>query len=236
MKIQNLKQSAKRHPPSPDPSRKGSIRRDRGPLGRGNKLLIIGLTGGIGMGKSTAAHLLSGFGLPIYSADHAVHALLQKGGKGVKPIARLFPEAIQDAAIDRALLGRLVFGEPAKLKKLEMILHPLVQKAERDFLKQARREKAPAVVLEIPLLFETGAEKRCDTTICVTAPKAIQKARVLKRKGMNAAKLKAILARQMPDRDKRRRADYVVRTGVGRADTRRQLQEIIEGLGVREKG
>ena len=195
-------------------------------------MLIIGLTGSIGMGKSTAASILSGFGLPIYNADHAVHALLQKGGKGVKPIAKLFPEACHDGAIDRAELGRLVFGKPGKLRKLEAILHPLVQKAERDFLKQARRNQARAVVLEIPLLFETGAEKRCDMTICVTAPKAIQKARVLKRKGMTAAKLKAILARQMPDRDKRRRADYVVRTGVSRTDTKKQLRKILEGLEV----
>jgi dephospho-CoA kinase len=121
----------------------------------------------------------------------------------------------------------LVFGKPAKLKKLEAILHPLVRRAERHFINQAKRAKAAAVVLEIPLLFETGGEKRCDITICVTAPKAVQKARVLRRKGMDEARLKAILARQMPDAEKRRHADFVVRTGVSRADTKRQLRDIL---------
>jgi len=195
-------------------------------------MIIIGLTGGIGMGKSTAAAILNKFGLPIYDADKAVHGLLQKGGKAVKPVAKLFPECVNKGAIDRAILGRLVFGKPAQLKKLEKILHPLVRRAERDFLKQARRDKAPAAVLEIPLLFETGAEDRCDITICVTATRAVQKARVLKRKGMTSQRLAAILQRQMPDKDKRNRADFVVRTHKGRVDTRRQLQDIIKKLEV----
>ncbi len=193
-------------------------------------MLIIGLTGGIGMGKSTAAKILAGFGLPIHNADQAVHMLLQKNGKAVKPIAKIFPEAFSHGAIDRSMLGKMVFGKPAKLKKLENILHPLVRKAEQNFLKQAKRDQAPAVVLEIPLLFETGAEKRCDLTVCVTAPNAIQKARVLMRKDMNTAKMKAILARQMPDAEKRRRADFVVKTGVSVADTKRQLRSILDHL------
>jgi dephospho-CoA kinase len=193
-------------------------------------MLIIGLTGGIGMGKSAAAEILRGFGLPVYNADHAVHALLRKGGKGVKPVARLFPRALKNGAIDRAVLGQSAFGEPAKLKKLERILHPLARRTEREFLKQARRRKVAAAVLEIPLLFETGAEKRCDVTLCLTASKAAQKARVLRRKGMNAVKLAAILKRQMPDSEKRRRADYVIRTDVSRGDTKRHLRKIIQRL------
>jgi dephospho-CoA kinase len=199
-------------------------------------MLIIGLTGGIGMGKSTAAAILSAFGLPVHNADHAVHDLLRKGGKAVRPVAKLFPESLQGGAIDRAILGKIVFGKPARLRKLEKILHPLVQKAECDFLRRARREKAVAAVLEIPLLFETGAEKRCDVTLCVAAPKAVQKARVLKRKGMTPARFRAIVALQMPAAEKRRRADYVVRTGVGRADTKRQLRKIVLGLGARGSG
>ena len=191
-------------------------------------MLIIGLTGGIGMGKSTAAKILAGFGLPVYDADCAVHALLSKGGAAVKPVAKIFPEALHNGAIDRALVGKAAFAHPEKLRKLEKILHPLVHRVEREFLKQARRAKAKAVVLEIPLLFETGAEKRCDVTLCVTAPKSIQKLRVMKRKGMTAARYKSILVRQMPDAEKQRRADYTVNTGKSRADTQKQLRRILD--------
>jgi dephospho-CoA kinase len=193
-------------------------------------MLIVGLTGSIGMGKSTAASILKSFGLPVHNADQAVHALLEKGGKAVRPVAKIFPEAVKNNAIDRAVLGKMVFGKPAQLKKLEKILHPLVVNAERAFIKQAKRDGLAAVVLEIPLLFETGAEKRCDITICVSAPKAVQKARVLKRKGMTAARFKAILARQMPAAEKCRRADFVVGTGISRANTKRQLQSILQFL------
>jgi len=193
-------------------------------------MLVIGLTGGIGMGKSTAADILSSFGLPVYNADRAVHALLDKGGAAVKLVAKLFPAALKNGAIDRSVVGSLVFNKPVLLKKLETILHPLVQRIEREFLKQAQRDKIAAVVLEIPLLFETGAEKRCDVTICVTAPKAVQKARVLKRKGMTPERFKSIVARQMPDKEKRQRADFVVKTGVSRADTKKQLNAILDHL------
>lgn len=194
-------------------------------------MLIIGLTGGIGMGKSTAARIFAGFGLPVHSADEAVHALLGKNGKAVKKIARIFPESVRDGAIDRHLLAQLVFGKPRKLKKLEAVLHPLVRQAEREFLRAARHDKRVAAVLEIPLLFETGAEKRCDVVLCVTAPRAVQKARVLRRKGMTAARFKAIVRRQMPDAEKKKRADFIIKTGEGLADTRRQLERILERLG-----
>ncbi len=185
--------------------------------------LIIGLTGSIGMGKSTAAKVLSGFGLPVHNADAAVHALLSPGSAAVKPVARLFPNALKRGGIDRALLGKEVFGAPKKLKELEGILHPLVGKKEREFLRRAQKDRAPAVVLDIPLLFETGAEARCDVTLCVTASKIVQKERVLKRHGMDAARFRAILKQQMPDKEKRSRADFVINTSKGMADTKRQL-------------
>jgi len=195
-----------------------------------NKVMVIGLTGGIGMGKSTAAKILRGFGLPIYSADAAVHELLGKGGKAVKPVAKLFPDALKAGQIDREHVGRAVFHDRTKLKQLEKILHPLVLAEEKKFLKAAARGRKRAAVLEIPLLFETGGEKRCDVTICVTAPLAIQKIRVLARAGMTAAKLKAIRARQMANADKLKRADFIVRTGKDFADTRAQLRRIIDDL------
>lgn len=196
-------------------------------------MIVIGLTGGIGMGKSAAAKIFRNFGLPVYNADHAVHAMLKKGGKAVKPVAKIFPEAFLHGVIDRKKLGRIVFGHKAKLKKLEKILHPLVRKEENKFLAKARTRKKPAAVLEIPLLFETGGNKRCDVTICVTAPKSVQGTRVMQRPGMSKEKFKAIQALQMPDGKKRKLADYVVNTGGSIAATRKQLAEIVKGLGAR---
>jgi len=197
---------------------------------KGRKILIVGLTGGIGMGKSAAAKILRGFGLPVYEADRAVHALLRKGGKGVKPVARLFPEVFKRCAIDRKRLGQIVFGRPDKLRSLEKVLHPLVRQAENEFLRKARKQKKSAAVLEIPLLFETGGHRRCDYVICVVAPKAIQKARVMQRRGMTAKKLKAILARQMPDRKKRSIADFVVDTGSSYRATRKKLHNVLNTI------
>ncbi|MGE3624318.1 MAG: dephospho-CoA kinase [Bdellovibrionales bacterium] len=191
---------------------------------------IVGLTGGIGMGKSTAAAMLRRMGFPVHEADSVVHALLRKGGAGVKPVAKLFPGALRKQAIDRKRLGLEVFAKPARLKRLEKILHPLVQAAEAEFLAGARRGGARAAILDIPLLFETGAEKRCDAVICVTAPKALQRARVMARPGMTAAKFRAIVKRQMPDTEKRRRADYRADTGSGLAATRRQLRHIMDAI------
>jgi len=190
--------------------------------------LVIGLTGSIGMGKSTAAKILSGFGLPIYSADAAVHEALKKGGKAVKKVAKLFPATLKRNAIDRKALGREVFHAPQKLRALESILHPLAQQAERRFIRANRR--AAAVILEIPLLFETGAQQRCDLVLVVTAARAIQRQRVLRRAGMTPEKFRAIQRQQMPDAEKRRRADLVVNTGKGLADTRRQLKQALAAL------
>jgi dephospho-CoA kinase len=193
---------------------------------------VIGLTGGIGMGKSTAARILRSLGLPVYVADKAVHALLRKNGRAAKEVARLFPAACKNGAIDRKQLGKIVFANAAKLKRLEKILHPLVREMEAEFLGKMRKRKKPAAILEIPLLFETGADKRCDYVFCVTAPLAVQRNRVLHRREMTVQKLKAILKRQMPDREKRRLADYVIDTGGSYAATKKQLRSALYRMGI----
>ena len=193
-------------------------------------MIIIGLTGSIGMGKTTVAGILKKLGYPVYSADEAVHHVLKKGGKAVKAVAKIFPESLKRGAIDRKILGKIVFGQPRKLRQLEKIIHPLLRDIERKFLQKARKKKAPAAILEIPLLFETGADKRCDITLCVTAPAAVQRARVLARKGMTKEKLKAILARQMSNKEKCAKADYVVPTGTSRRDTEKFLRKLFDEL------
>jgi dephospho-CoA kinase len=193
-------------------------------------MMIIGLTGGIGMGKSTVAKILRELGFPIYSADQAVHDIMKKGGKAMAPVAKLFPEVIKRGAIDRQLLGRAVFGQPKKLRQLEKIIHPLIRDAERAFLQKARKAKASAVILEIPLLFETKADKRCDVTLSVTAPRAIQKARVLARPNMTEEKFHAILSHQMPDSEKRKKADHIIPTGTSLHATEKHIYKILGKL------
>jgi dephospho-CoA kinase len=190
------------------------------------KMMIIGLTGSIGMGKSTGAKMLKKRGLPVYNADQAVHAALKKNGAAVGKIAKLFPETLQKGAIDKKKLAAIVFADPKALRQIEKILHPLAEKAEKAFLAEARREGKKAVLLEIPLLFETGAEKRCDVTICLTAAAKIQKARVLARPAMTEARFKAIRKRQMSESEKKKRATFIVNTGKNLADTERQLYQI----------
>src|SRR5579872_6774145 len=171
---------------------------------------ILGLTGGIGMGKSTAAALLTDLGVPVYDADRAVHALLAPGGAAVKAVVRAFPAAKAGRGVSRLKLGKLVFGKPGALKRLEAILHPLVRRQENAFLRRMRARRAPLVVLDIPLLYETGGERRCDAVIVVSAPRRVQRARVMARPNMTEQRFRAILAKQMPDHEKRRRADYIV--------------------------
>src|SRR5690349_10798498 len=187
-------------------------------------MVILGLTGSIGMGKSTAAKMLVRMGVPVHDSDAAVHRLLGRGGAAVPLIDREFPGSVREGAVDRAALGKIVFHDPTALRRLEAILHPLVQCGQRRFLARCAARHAPVAVLDIPLLYETGAERRVDAVICVTAPPAIQRARVLARPGMNSEKLAGILARQTPDREKRRRADFVVSTSLGRAFTLRALR------------
>jgi dephospho-CoA kinase len=188
---------------------------------------ILGLTGSIGMGKSTAARMLRRLGVPVHDADAVVHRLLGRGGAAVAAVESAFPGVVVGGAVDRTELGRRVFGDNTALKRLEAILHPMVREAEHRFLQAARRRKAPLVVLDIPLLFETGGEKRCDATAVVTAPAFLQAQRVLARPGMTPARLAAVLAKQMPDAEKRKRADFIVPTGLGRGPALRRLRAIV---------
>lgn len=188
---------------------------------------VIGLTGGIGMGKSTAAAAFRRAGLPVFDADAAVHRLQARGGRAVPAIARAFPGAMRDGAVDRAALRQAVVFDPAAMRRLEAILHPMVRAEERAFLGRARRAGRRAAVLDIPLLLETGGERRVDQVVVVSAPPAVQLARVRRRRGMTDAQARAIIARQMPDREKRRRADVVVHTGLSRRHALRALRRLI---------
>ena len=194
-------------------------------------MIVLGLTGSVGMGKSTAAAMLRRLGIPVHDSDAAVHRALAPRGAGVEAVAVAFPGVRDEAGgIDRAALGRRVFGDAAALRRLERILHPLVRLSQQRFLRQTRGQRRPVVVLDIPLLFETGGAKRCDRVMVVSAPGALQRARVMARPGMTEARLRAVLAQQMPDAEKRRRADYIVPSGLGRAITLRRLKRILAGL------
>jgi dephospho-CoA kinase len=191
---------------------------------------ILGLTGSIGMGKSTAAGTFRRLGVPVFDADAAVHRLQGRGGAAVAPIEAAFPGTTGDGQVNREALRARVLGDAAALKRLERIVHPLVRQAERRFLAALRRRGEGLAVLDVPLLFETGGEARVDAIIVVSAPAAVQRARVLARGGMTAERLAAILARQMPDAEKRRRADHVVRTGLSRHAAQRQIRRIVREL------
>ncbi len=191
-------------------------------------MLVIGLTGGIGMGKSAAAEHLSRSGIPVFNADACVHRLYE--GEAVPLIEAAFPGVTRAGKVDRTLLAAEVAGKPERLGKLEAIVHPLVVKAEIEVLIEEEKKGAEFAVLEIPLLFETGADSRVDVTIVLSAPPHVQRERVLARPGMTAEKLEHLLARQLPDHEKRARADFVVDSGAGLADMHRQIDKIIESL------
>lgn len=191
---------------------------------------IIGLTGGIGMGKSTASTAFRRAGIPVFDADSCVHALQARGGRAVRPIGRAFPGTVRDGAVDRAALRQAVLFDTAALKRLEAIIHPMVRREERAFLARARRAGHRAAVLDIPLLLETGGEKRVDQIVVVSAPADIQRHRVRLRRKMSPAQIDAVIARQMPDREKRRRADVVIQTGLSRNHAWRQLRRVIRPL------
>ncbi len=197
-------------------------------LRRRPRTRVLGLTGSIGMGKSTAARMLRRLGVPVHDADAAVHRLMARGGRAVPEIARAFPEVVVDGVVDRQRLGARVFRDPAALRRLEAILHPKVRQEAHDFVKRQRRRGAPVVVLDIPLLFETGGERLCDAVIVVSAPRFVQDARVLRRPGMTRERLAEIRARQLADAIKRRRADHVVQTGLGKCETLRGLRRIVK--------
>ena len=194
-------------------------------------MILIGLTGSIGMGKSTAAKALRRLGLPVHDADAAVHRLLAPGGAAVQPVLALFPYVADTAGgIDRQQLGARVFGDPAALHRLEAILHPRVRAAKRRFLAAQARRRQRLVVLDVPLLFETGGERECDAVLVVSAPPFLQRQRVLGRPGMHEAKFRSILAKQMPDREKRQRAQYVVPTGLGQRYSLDKLKAAIRAI------
>lgn len=188
---------------------------------------ILGLTGSIAMGKSTAARMLRAMRVPVHDADAAVHALIGPRGMAVPLVEAAFPGTRDGDWINRRVLGARVFTDPEALRRLEGILHPLVRRAESRFLRRHRLARRPVVVLDIPLLFETGGRRRCDTVIVVSAPRLVQRQRVLARPGMTEDRLRAILARQTPDSEKRRRADHVVPSGLGHAVTWRALTRVV---------
>lgn len=193
-------------------------------------MIVLGLTGSVGMGKSTATAMLRRLGVPVHDADEAVHRLLAPGGGAVQAVAAAFPEALREGGIDRTALGRRVFGDPAALRRLERILHPLVRAEESRFLRNARASRRAVAAIDVPLLLETGGERRCDVVIVVSAPPFLQRARVMARPGMTKARFEAVLAKQMPDHEKRRRADFVLPSGLGRAVMQRRLVRILERL------
>jgi dephospho-CoA kinase len=185
------------------------------------------------MGKTTVANMLREMNIPVHDSDASVHFLMGPRGKAVGPVGTKFPEALKvdekrNAYIDRQVLGRIVFGSRKKKKELEDILHPMVRAESDNFKEEMKKRAVPMIALDIPLLFETGGEKRVDVTICVTAPPEVQRERVLARPGMTSEKFDRIVAGQLPDSEKRQRADYVIETGISVDETRQQLQQIID--------
>ena len=197
-------------------------------------MVVIGLTGGIGMGKSTTAAMFRRAGFPVFDADACVHRLQAPGGGALPVIEAAFPGAVtlRDGRrhLDRAALRRAVLGKPDALRRLEAIMHPLVRCEETRFVARARRARARGVVLDIPLLLETGGARRVDRVVVVSAPRAVQAARVLARGRMTAAEIAAVISRQMPDREKQRYADFVIRTGLNRRESWRAVRRLIETL------
>lgn len=189
-------------------------------------MFVLGLTGSIGMGKSTTAQLFAEAGVPVHDADATVHSLYE--GEAAAPIERAFPGTISNGVVDRTKLSARVVHDPAAMKRLEAIVHPLVRAREEAFLEAAEKGGAAVVVLDIPLLFETGGDKRVDAVVVVSAPADVQRARILARPGMTEDKFQALLKRQVPDAEKRARADFVVDTSQGLDPVRRRIAEILK--------
>jgi dephospho-CoA kinase len=194
-------------------------------------MIVLGLTGSIGMGKSTVAAMFRRCGVPVWDADAEVHRLQGPGGRLLSAIEARFPGTTGALGVDRPALGRLVLGNRAELKALEAIVHPAVAASRRDFLRRHRAHRI--VVLDIPLLFETGGDARMDATVVVSAPRWKQRARVLARPGMSAARLAATLRHQLPDREKRRRADFLIDTGVSRHRTESRVRALVACMAAR---
>jgi len=188
---------------------------------------VIGLTGGIGMGKSTAAAAFRRAGIPVFDADAAVHTLQARGGRALPAIARTFPGVVVDGVLDRAALRAIVLADQGRMRQLEAILHPLVRQAQHRFLALARGRGAPLAVLDVPLLFETGGHKRVDHVVVVSAPACVQRYRVRMRRRMTDSQISAMIALQMPDARKRRLANTVVKTGLSRFYAVRSIRRLI---------
>jgi dephospho-CoA kinase len=197
---------------------------------------LVGLTGSIGMGKTETAKMFARLGIPVYDADAAVHRLYEPGGSAVEAIRNAFPGSVSDGRVDRVRLGAMVADDREALRKLEAVVHPLVAREQQAFLKASVERGANMVVLDIPLLFETGGHARMDAVVVVSAPGDVQRARVLARPGMTEDKLKAILARQVPDAEKRAQAHFVVETDKGLDRAFEQVKAVVEALHQRKAG
>ena len=193
-------------------------------------MIVVGITGSIGMGKTTVARFFADEGVPVWSADEAVHRLYSAGEAGAEAIARLVPEAVGSHSVDRARLRQAMVEDPCLFERVEAVIHPLVA-ADRDaFLERARAAGEPVAVCEIPLLFETGADRWLDRVIVVTAPPRVQRQRVLSRAGIDAAGFEALLARQLSDEEKRARADFIIDTAGSKEATRAQVRALLARL------
>jgi len=193
-------------------------------------MIVVGLTGSIGMGKTATGKLFSKLGVPVCDADSIVHALYDKGGAAVEPIRAVFPDVVAEGRVDRVKLGESLAVEPEGFERLESIVHPLVRQAQQDFLDRFRKKGVTLAVLDIPLLFETGRDRDVDRIVVVSASPEIQKERVMKRPGMTAEIFNALLARQLPDEEKRARADFVVDTSKTREHAFAQVRDIVAAL------
>jgi dephospho-CoA kinase len=190
-------------------------------------MIVLGLTGSIGMGKSTTAKMFAEEGAWVHDADATVHELYDRGGKAVRPIGEAFADVVKDGAVDRKALAGLIATDPKALERLESIVHPLVAGSRDAFLQKARVSGAEVAVLDVPLLFETGGHQALDAVVVVSAPAHAQRRRVLERPGMTSERLDALLERQVPDAEKRERADFVVDTGQGLDHARAQVRQIL---------
>lgn len=191
-------------------------------------MIILGLTGSIGMGKSTTAKMFADAGVPVHDADATVHRI--QNGAALEAIGSAFPGVVVDGKVDRAMLGGAVFGKPGELRRLEAILHPLVRADSDAFLARHRKLGTPIVLLDIPLLFETGGRHRVDKVVVVTAPASVQCERVMARPGMTSERFESILSRQTPDSEKREQADFLIDTSLGLDEARRQVRSILDKL------
>jgi dephospho-CoA kinase len=193
-------------------------------------VLVIGLTGGIGMGKSTVARMFAAYGIPTFNADAAVHQLQAPHGRAIPAIGSAFPGTVTDGVLDRIALRNIVLADATALLRLEKIMHPLVALLQKQFRAEAMRLQRRAILLDIPLLFEGNGDRRVDVTLTVSCPRDVQIRRVLRRGTMTAAQIETIIAKQMPDAEKRARADYVIRTGLSRFHTYQTVCRLSEVL------